>query len=251
MNRDREQMWQAYVDGELSACEAAQFEASLTEADRTRLAAEMRFERALSEQLREDCPCPEAAWQRAREAVMACEAPPGATRSRRLAIGGATLAAAAALAFVLSYAPGYLDTARDAKVIHAAESIEALKAESETEPGWASVQAYLDEHGIDLKLTERDQLLGFLFHRRINLIGARQVKFGGGLVTELLIDCCDKPVKLIIATKHSEAGRALLRAAADDDTDIQGTKKVNGYVAAVVAIHPSHFLLSLVDGNAN
>jgi hypothetical protein len=251
MNTDREQMWQAYVDGELSACEAAQFETSLTEAERTRLAAEMRFERALSEQLREDCPCPEAAWQRAREAVISCEMASAPTRSRRFALAGATLAAAAAVALVLSYAPGYLDSARDAKVIHAAESIEELEAESETDRGWESVQAYLDAHGIELTLTERKQLLGFLFHRRIELIGARQVKFSGGLVTELLIDCCDKPVKLILAKKHSEAGRALLRAAAEDNTDIQGTRKVNGYIAAVVAIHPSNFLLNLVDGDAN
>jgi hypothetical protein len=251
MNRDREQMWQAYVDGELSACEAAQFEASLTEADRARLAAEMRFERALSDQLREDCPCPEAAWQRARDAVKACEGPRTGTRSRRVILAGATLAAAAAIAFALSYVPGYLDTARYAKVIHAAESVQELAKESETDPGWESVQAYLDEHGIDLTLREREQLLGFLFHRRIELIGARQVAFGGGLVTELLIDCCGKPVKLIVAKKHSEAGRALLRAAGDDDTDIQGTRKVNGYIAAVVAIHPSNFLLNLVDGDAN
>ena len=50
---NREQLWQAYLDGELSACEAAQFETTLSEAERRRLAAELRFDRALADRLRQ------------------------------------------------------------------------------------------------------------------------------------------------------------------------------------------------------
>ncbi len=248
MNRDQEQMWQAYVDGELSACEAAQFEASLTEAERMRLASEMRFERALSDRLREGCACPTETWQRARSMALECGGAGTHRASRRLAIAGAALAAAAALAFVLSDVTGLFEAAPDSNVIHAAVSVEELEAESETDPGWESVQAYLDAHGIRLTLTDRERILGLIRpHPKLEIVGARTNRFGGGEVTELLVACCDKPVKVILAPKHSSAAQALAKAAAEDGADIQATRKVNGYVAAVVATHPAHGLVNLVD----
>lgn len=249
MNRDQEQMWQAYVDGELSACEAAQFEGSLTEGERARLASELRFERALSERMREDAPCPMATWQRARAMALASGGGQGLT-ARRWVMAGATLAAAAALAFVMSDLGGLFETVEQTNVIHAAASVSALAAESETEPGWEAAQTYLREKGVMLSLEDREQIMGLMApHSPIEILGARQDTFGGGEVTELLVACCDKPVRVLLAPKHSSAARAIVMAAAGDDSDVQATRKVKGYIAAVVATHPSHGLVNIVEAN--
>jgi hypothetical protein len=240
------------VDGELSACEAAQFEASLTEAERTRLASEMRFERALSDRLRDGGACPVATWQRARSMALDCDGARSRVASRRWIYAGATLAAAAAFAFVLSNVTGLFDAASDSNVIHAAESIAQLTAESETEPGWENVQTYLDAHGVRLSLTDYDRIMTIIRpHPKLEIIGARTARFGGSEVTELLVACCDKPVKVILAPKHSSAAHALAKAAAEDGADIQATRKVDGYVAAVVATHPAHGLVNLVDAESD
>jgi hypothetical protein len=207
----------------------------------------MRFERALSHRLSESCACPEQAWQRARDMALASEATPAKPRQNRVALAGATLAAAAAIALALSNAiPGFLDGVPNSQVVHAAETVAELAAESETAPGWESVQAYLDAHGIRLTLTERSRILSIIRHRKVDIIGARQVQFAGTDVIEILVDCCDRPVKLILAPQHSRAARALGRAAAEDGYDVQATRKVSGYVVAAVAIHPAHGLVDLV-----
>lgn len=58
MKKNLDMMRQAYLDGELSASEASEFEATLDAAERERLAAEVRFENGLAERLAQDAKCP-------------------------------------------------------------------------------------------------------------------------------------------------------------------------------------------------
>ena len=104
MKKDTEQYWQAYLDGELSASEAADFEASLTDAQREQLAVDMHVERVLAEHLGRDAECPDEVWERtkARVARLSETGTPHAAGHRRWYWGAATLAAAAAIAFVIS-----------------------------------------------------------------------------------------------------------------------------------------------------
>ncbi len=252
MNRDREQMWQAYVDGELSACEAAQFESSLTEPERARLTSEMRLERALSERMRGAVPCPAELWQRVRASALETEDAIRRGPARRWVLAGTTLAAAAALAFVLSDVAGLFDSPEEPNVILAAESLAELKAASETEPGWENAQTFLQAKGVVLTIEDREHLMILMMpHAPIEIIGARQDRIAGGEVTELLVACCDKPVKILLARKHTPAARAIVAAAADDGNDVQATRKVKGYVAAVVAKHPSSGLVNIVDAEVH
>ena len=64
-----EDLWNAYIDGELSASEASEFEASLSDEDRALLAGEMQFENALADRLRQDSDCPADVWARVKAQV--------------------------------------------------------------------------------------------------------------------------------------------------------------------------------------
>jgi len=240
---NREQLWQAYLDGELSACEAAQFEATLSDAEQRQLAAEMRFDRALADRLRRDADCPDALWERTR-AKLAPAARPG--RARRLVLTGAALAAALLAVFVLPelYPMGF-STGSD--VIHAARSVEDLIAQSETEPGLTNVQEYLDDKGVSLKLLKDCALFrGAPGHPPGKVLGVRQIRFGGTRVTEVFVDCCGRPVKFVLAPQGSRAARLLAEAAALHN-DVQAANDVGDYAVAVVARHPADRLMNLFD----
>ena len=53
MSMDREKLWQAYLDGELSIAETSEFEATLNAEERDRLQAEKSFESGLADALSE------------------------------------------------------------------------------------------------------------------------------------------------------------------------------------------------------
>lgn len=241
---NREQLWQAYLDGELSACEAAQFETTLSDAERRRVAAELRFDRALADRLRRNADCPDGLWGRTRTKL----APTGRAKIRRLVFAGAAVAAAMLAVFVLPefYPYGFAGFV-GSDVIHAAASVEDLIAQSETEPGLPNVQLYLDERGISLSLL-KDALLfrGGPGHPPGKILGARQVRFAGTRVTEVYVDCCGRPVKFVLAPQGSRAARLLAEAAAEPGY-VQATNNVGDYAIAVVARHPSDRLMDLFN----
>ncbi len=244
MSMDREHRWQAYVDGELSACEAAEFEATLTEAERKQLAADVRFDRALSERLREGAACPENVWARASAPLRGMNRPASTVR-RRLILTGAAFATAVLAYFALPVLyPDGLTGILYPDVIYAAPSLEELMAESETEPGRQSVQAFLMAKGVPLGITEESGLLS-PHHRLIKVIGVRQRRFAGARITEVFVNCCGRPVKLVLAPQGSRAAR-YLSDAAHHTGHVQSTRNVGEYTVATVALHPADQLLDLL-----
>ena len=249
MNIDREQQWQAYLDGELSACEAAEFEASLTEAERAHLAAEAKFERSLADHLREGVGCPDEVWARTRARLGAKpRGRNGVTTRRRWALTAAALATVVLAAVMLpSLYPMGFTGLLDGGVVLAADSVEQLTAQSETKPDWNSVEDYLHAKGINLDLAAQAVIKRAMpAHRSIDLIGARQERFAGTRVTEVLVNCCGKPVKVILAPRDSPAARAVMTASKGEN-DILATQPVGSYTVAVVARHPAAGLVYMVS----
>jgi hypothetical protein len=248
MSDNREQLWQAYVDGELSACEAAQFEATLTAEERERIAAEMRFERALGDRLRAGAECPEDVWARVHASV-APAAPRRSPALRRAVLAGAAIAAAALAVFALpEFYPLGLAGIFDRGVIHAAASVEDLASVSETEPGRQNVQKFLASKGIHLDVQAEAELMRALpFHRPIEVIGVHQTRFAGTRVTEVLVACCRKPVKLVLAPNSSRAARVLREAVGSGQTHVQSVQTTGEYTIAVVARHPANALTRLLS----
>ncbi len=249
MHENREQLWQAYIDAELSLTEAADFEASLSEAERERLADDMQFERVLAERLGHEAECPDEVWERTKARILELGKPPVRiqVRHRRWYWGAATLAAAAALAFVISlFALSGVTPDRSA-VILVASSIEELAASSEVGPGSDSAEQFMHEKGVQLQLVDDSTLETLVKHHPdIHFIGARQELLEGDPVTEVFVGCCGLPVKVILASLNSKAASRIGLAAAQDG-DIQATRVVGGYLAAVVGRHESHGLLDMLS----
>lgn len=254
MNDNREHLWQAYLDGELSVTEMAEFEQSLTPEDQNRLTAEKRFESGLAERLAEDAACPDDVWERTKAILAQAQAlendtvtrfPAGSIRRRSWMWGAATLTAAACVAFILTiFSPsGTSDTSP--VVILAAETVDELAKQSETDHDAESVHQFINEHGYDLDLNREDSLGMAAVHYGIEVVGAREETIKGDPVVEMLFGCCEYPVKVIMAKRDSSAARYIGQAAGAG-SDIQATRIINDkYIAAVVGKHPAHGLLDI------
>lgn len=244
MNDHKEHLWQAYLDGELSASEAAQFESSLSDIERAQLAEDMRFERVLAERLSEDAECPDDVWARTRALVegRGSGAAPALGRSGSWRLGAATLAAAASIAFLLSQYVPLGGAPESSAVILAASTIEELAAGSEVEQGPDSAERFLHGHGIDLGIVDDTTAVGR--HRNVEVVGARQELLCGEMVTEVLIGCCGFPLKILLTKRDSAVAREIGLAAANN-SDVQSTRIVGDYLVAVVGHHKSHSLLEM------
>lgn len=253
MNENKEHLWQAYLDSELSVIEAADFEASLTDTEQVRLMADMRFERALAERLSEGAECPKEVWARTRELIsrQKVEGAPRVARRKRWYWGASTLVAAAGLALVISIfaAPG---GSREASaVIMSAKNVDELALTSEVQPGPDFAEQFIQEKGVDLQILDDSELIAskgphshLNHHWFIHIVGAREEAFEGGTVTEVLINCCQFPMKILFANVDSGAARRIGIAAAKDG-HVQATRVIGDYVVAVVGRHRSYQLLDL------
>lgn len=252
MNENKEHLWQAYLDGELSAIEAADFESSLTDAEQARLMADMRFERVLAERLSEGAECPEEVWGRTLKLVSGqkAEAPPRAARRKRWYFGTQAVAAAAALALAISFFVAPRDAQEVSALVMSEKTVEELVSTSEVELGQEFAERFIQEKGVDLQILNNQEVAECIGpywrarHWTIRVIGAREETFNGDRITEVLIDCCLKPVKILFADVGSDAAREL-ELAATQDGHVQATRVIGDYVVAVVSYHKSHQLLDL------
>lgn len=248
MSINREHLWQAYLDGELTVIEMSEFEASLNEDERERLAGEMRFEGGLAERLSQDVKCPDEVWERTK-ALLTGQQEERVPAFRRWYWGMATLATAATLAFMISlYGPVNPD-ASPAFVL-AAETVADLAATSETDADPDAVRAYLASHDIELELKPMESLVMASTHRHLGMIGARTHEISDELVVEMLFECCGRPVKVMMASQGSDVAMLIGLASANGNGEIQATRTVGHYLTAVVSDHPVHGLLDIfADGH--
>lgn len=245
MNPDKEQMWQAYLDGELSAAEIAEFEQQLSPEEREQLAAEMQFERELAERLSQDAACPELLWRRVQRKVAKRSGVAGRYRRAALSIA-ATIAIAFAAAYYMPALVGLGgDDAVSAAVTMSAESEEELRNQSMTHTGQESAVLFLRANGVNVPMAAIEDLPMAKRHRPLRILGARQAGPCSNGVYELLIGCCDQPVKIVFAPKGSSTAALIGRAAGSADGDVQAMRDVDGYITAVVTKH--HGTASLLD----
>jgi len=254
MKENREMMRQAYLDGELSASEASEFEATLSTVEREQLASEMRFENGLAERLAQDATCPDDVWERTKALLADQHAPAPPTRLRRWYWGAGALAAAASIVFFVTvFAPSPFSPSA---FVMAAESVRDLADTDESSSGHKGTQAFLQENGIYLKLKEEEGggMVGNTtrpsrMYGGIRILGARIEKLPSGKpVVEILIACCRLPVKVLMAEKGSDVAFEIGEAtAARKKNNILDTRTVDGYIAAVVSKHRSHGLLDIFE----
>lgn len=236
---EREKQRMAYLDGQLTAGEAAAFDASLTEEERRCLAAEMRLEEGIAERLRDDIPCPEALWNSLRSEMAAV---PASKRSRLPLIAGLALAATAALTVgaALLYstlnpiAPTVALASSAAPAQEIAEDIRTtleMAGRTLVPAQQQSIEQFLEAHDIRLAVNCAPKSLSKSGHKA-RLLGACLGNCPQGSIVEVLIDYDGKPAKLLLAKVGGHGARIIENALAKGE--VVQTRHLDDYIAGVV-----------------
>ena len=236
MNTQRDNMWSAYMDGELSARDAAEFDESLTAEERETLAGEMRLERDLAEVLSRDAACPDDVWERTKQRLAEKADEPVARPKLATRPWARPLALAAAILLTVAWWMGR-GTAEPEFLTLAEHTVMALKATNELDgTALSDLNAYLEAHDVDVALKP----MGSGGHPRM-LLGVREAHYGDEEVIEVLFNCCDKPLKVVLIPQGGmaaqEAGGAL------GTGHVQAIQPVGSFVAALVGDHHSEDIL--------
>lgn len=238
MSSDKEKMWSAYLDGELSTSEAAAFDESLSQREGERLASELRLEHAIGDTLAQSTRCPDLVWARVQAQLHATSrstirTPHWSTR---------ILAAAACLAMLfgagwafarLNNAPHFLDMPA---------SVPELALNAEWRDSWEHVQEYLEGYDVHLALRplDSDELD---LHDSIRFVGAARQRYHGEDVIELMFDCCKRPIMLTLVPKQSDAATKIAESVGVGD--VRETRVVGDYMVAYVGHHPAYGLMDI------
>ena len=237
---EHEKLLMAYLDGQMSATEAAAFDESLTERERECIAAELRLETGIAERLRGGAACPEATWKRTQ--LLLRNQSTG--RSRRWNVLRRGMAAAAVLAVA---AAGYVTLRPGAEGVLALPEakVAIFAATSEVVVEAAAVRTYLKSHGLDGALAPLEAVHPESQHKA-KLLGARTREYQNESVVELLYDCCGQSVKVVLAPPDSSVAEALLNGAVNGRT-VWAARRMPQYVAGVISKHDASDLIDLLQ----
>ncbi len=246
MATNHEKLVTAYLDGELSAAEAAELDQSLTPEHKANLAAEIRFERSIGERLTRGAKCPDDLWQRTLAAVEAKAAPvvvefkPRPNYWKYATVAMAAMLAITTLGLVAKFNTS--TTAPSMFTMQKGTTIELLAAQAELRGhDTAAVNAYFKEHGVKLAMTSADMTIPGDHHTPRELLGMRPATNGDDTVMEMMFNCCGRPLKVVIAKTGSDTAREIGDLVSEGK--IQTVRHVGDYVAALVGRHETHGLL--------
>lgn len=243
---ERDELWMAYLDGELSAAEAAAFAASLSDGERALSESEVRLESALAERLGTGETCPPAVWDGLMAQLEQASRRPWWKRDTPLRVAAvAVLAVGAwAAAIGLNY-----DKIRPASAMAAAPLLSmdcgdsaALVAQAEVKGGPEAVQAFLDQNKVPVRIQEirisSDHGPGEgPLHKAHGprVLGAGIEHYGAVDVPAVYVECCGRPVKVVfVHTCGKGKGRGERRC---KDPDVVASERYGSYVAFVVTKH--------------
>ncbi len=237
----------AYMDGQMSASEALEFERSLSPEDQKRLTDEVRLESAICDSLGGQECCPIALWNSLALRMK------NETVRRRWFSGWSNrfVAAAAAVAIMVTSSMVYHQFRPETTTVEATglgiteSNITDFASHSEVPGTREATQRYLDDNNIGLKIVSFEEAK-LNPHHPMKLLGACKGKCDKGVLIEVRMTCCDKPIKLVVAKEGSE-GASLIRKATRCGT-VQKYRVTNGYVTALVGdIHGHVDLLNLLQ----
>ncbi len=236
MNTQDSKLWSAYMDGEMSASEAAEFDKVLSPRDRARLAAETRFETVLGDCLRGGPDCPEGLWSEIQARLSTTTGAPARQTS------WSTWAVAASLLLVAGLGYGaytWMNRMPDFLRLDAGYPV-AMAANCD------EVHDFIEDHHWGVTLASADVLKqGHL--SRSELMGARDVRYKDQLVVEVMYECCGKPMKVILVQQGTPAAKILERfATVPQRSHIIAMRPVGNTLAAVVGHHHVPQLLDTV-----
>lgn len=237
MDDQRDKMWNAYLDGELPASEAAAFDQSMTPDERKRLEGELAFERSCAEALSRDAKCPEDVWQRTLAALP--EGVGAAPVPTTFPWYWKPVAALAAMMVVTISLFAIRVNSAPAEFLGLAElNTRTMQETAQLSTSTLSdLNAYLEDHNLDVALMPFEA-----GHHPMRLIGARETNFHNEQIVELLFSCCNKPVKVVLVPQGGDAAEAVGKALGD--SVVKASRPVGSQLAVMVGRHESPKLLS-------
>lgn len=235
-------MWIAYLDGELSAGEAAAFDASMTPAERDRIEKEQRLECALAERLAGCECCPELVWKRVQTLVHQR----GAGKRGWRAFRTVAAAAAAALAIVAAYSVLWPARAQDFTVMAATtvDELEPLCAR-EVPADEQNVASFLAERGIPLEIADLNAW-NRSHHHKVELLGVHECRYQGEPVIEILFACCRQPAKAVLVRADGAAAAHLREAAGQDGTHVKVARVMGDRLVGIISRHHAEEFLDVL-----
>lgn len=235
MDDQRDKLWNAYLDGELPASEAAAFDQSLTPDERKRLEGEMAFERGCAEALSKNAACPDDVWQRTLSAL-----PAGAAHTPSVFpwYWKPVAALAATMVVMISLFAVRVNMASPEFLELTEKNIGTLRDTDQLNgPTLAELNAFLEDRNLDVALMPFES-----GHHPIRLIGVRESDYHNESVVELLFSCCDKPVKVALVPQGGDAAEAVGKALGDGV--VKASQPVGSQLAVVVGRHESPKLMN-------
>jgi hypothetical protein len=241
MSNERDKLWSAYIDGELSAAEASKFDQSLTADERARLASEIQLENGIGEILQTDTPCPDPLWKRVEGELYQHDAL--ARQSRRNVLWWAG-SVAAILLFAVSAYMYNVRTVAEPPFMRLASCMEEQEklAEVSSPDG---VEDLLHRVGISLDLHMPSPQTWTPAHHHVQLLGAMHSSYHGNPVVVLLFECCKQPVNIVLARRGSPAAQQIGTAVSHGK--VQMSRPLGIYVAAVIGRHEANDVLTFVQ----
>ncbi len=247
MSTANDRMWSAYLDGELGASEASEFDRGLTVSEKRRMAGEVVLERALADVLGRGATCPDAVWTRLRETVQADAKPEPQKAPSTWPSWGRMLAVAAVVVLTVAGLVVKTRSQHGDFVLMAEKSTEQLQQASRVRGNsLEDINEYVHENGFAFDVLPIDND-GSRHHWR-ELLGARESRYRGEKVMELFFDCCGKPLKVVVAPKNGAAARHIGEALARGE--LQASRPAGEYVTALVGRHRATALLDLVSAES-
>lgn len=244
---EKEKLWMAYLDGEMTASEASAFDERLSPAERDRLAVEARIESGLAQTLGQEVKCPDAVWRQLK-VQMDNEAP---ARPSRISWGRFALLAASLL--VVSVAGYWYVRGHDAGTglqagIHGPTPAdpEMFALLAKTGPDADAIEGYMRDHDIQLALAEsvRDARAQMGGHE-ITLVGSCEGKCPHGSIVEVMFLCDNEPARVLVTKVGSPGAHMITEGLARGE--LRSTKRVGEYMVGLICAQDATGLLDLLE----
>lgn len=221
----------AYLDGELNAIEAAEFDRTLLPEQRTCLQSDLEIQHALGQFFARPVVCPPTLWKTAIRKTKPRQSPLSFSMHHWRALSGLVVL------LLLSLACGQLAPS-DAHFLTPPEKTPSAAMTL------AEVRQFLAARQVPVSLDpantlETNEPLPY------HLIGAQERAFHGECVVEIIFLCNGEPAKIIIAPKAGAAADEIGKALAQGTVQSSGT--LDKVVVAVIGDCPPKDLIRIVD----
>lgn len=233
---ERDELWMAYLDGELSAAEAAAFVSNLGASERALTESETRLEAALAARLATGPACPEGTWDQTLALLKGHAAPrPWWRVERPLRVAAIALIAlsAWAAAIAMNYQSLFAATS-DTSPSFALNiaTIDDMLAHAEVRGGQDEVQAFLDQNRLPVSFNIPKPADAAIKSKVPQLLGAGLERYGAVDVPVVYAACCGKPVKVVFVHTcgHTKFGHC-------SQPGVVNSKRIGDFIAFVVTQH--------------